>query len=223
MIQTTVVSLLLASNLTLNEASFQPTASASLRAQSQTQSELASKSISLNTRFGYELPENVYKDNILLNLAYLAGTVKSKNDVNWDNLRKPITIEFTLEPGQRFAYHDTTLLEYSDNLVLTTNSTFSASDGYKYEGGLYGMGVCHLASLIHWVALDAGLESVAPSNHDFYPIPEIPKEYGVAIYSSPDSDLSSARQNLYIKNNLDTKITFKFDYNGENLQVSISK
>lgn len=229
MIQTALTSLLTASVLTVSaiqplSGSFVPTGSAQLRSEAnQAQTELASRSMSLNTRYGYDLPENVYKDNILLNLAYLNGTVKSKNDINWDALDQPMTMEFSLEPGQRFAYHDTTLLEYSDNIVVTTNSTFGAGDGYKFEGGLYGMGVCHLASLIHWAALDAGLESVAPSNHDFYPIPEIPKKYGVAIYSNPGSLLASAKQNLYIKNNLESKVTFKFDYDGVNLKVTILK
>ena len=85
------------------------------------------------------------------------------------------------------------------------------------------MGVCHLASLIHWAALDAGIESIAPSNHDFYPIPEIPKQYGVAIYNGPDAPVASAKQNLYIKNTLDSKVTFKFNFDGDNLKVSIVK
>jgi hypothetical protein len=225
MIQNALTSLLLASTLTLTPAEFPNTASAQLTYEAkQPQVELSSKSISLDKRYGgVDLPENVYKDNILLNLAYMSGRVKSKNDIYWDELKKPFIMEFSLEPGQRFAYHDTQLVEYAQNVVLTTNSTFSAGDGYKYEGGLYGMGVCHLASIIHWVALDAGLESVAPSNHDFYPIPEIPKQYGVAIYFSPDSPLASANQNLYIKNTLDSKVTFRFEFDGDNLKVSVAK
>ncbi len=227
MIQTTLLSLATASTLMLTPAEFPTTASAQLQPQAQyqqAQNEIASRSMSLNKRYGgADLPENVYKDNILLNLAYLSGTVKSKNDINWEAIKQPFVMEFSLEPGQRFAYHDTQLAEYAQNVVLTTNSTFGAGEGYKYEGGLYGMGVCHLASIIHWAALDAGLESVAPSNHDFYPIPEIPKQYGVAIYFHPDAHLSSAKQNLYIKNTLDSKVTFRFDFDGDNLKVSVLK
>jgi len=225
MIQTALTSILLASSLSFAQAEFPNTASAQLQAEAkQAQTELASASMSLNKRYGgADMPDNVYKDNILLNIAYMNGTVKSKNDINWDSIKKPFTTTFTLNPGERFAYHDTQLAQYADNVVLTTNSTFSAGDGYKYEGGLYGMGVCHLASLINKAALNAGLESVAPSNHDFYPIPEISKEYGVAIYFDPNAPLASARQNLYIKNTLEKPITFKFDFDGDNLKVSVLK
>lgn len=224
MIQTAFVSLLTASTLMLSEAQIQPTSSAELRAETQAQTELASKAISLNTRYGgVELPENVYKDNILLNLAYLSGKVKSSKDINWDALDKPFTMTFSLEPGQRFAYHDLIANEYKENVVVTAHTNFGAGDGYKFSDGLYGMGVCHLASLIHWAALDAGLESVAPSNHDFYPIPEIPKQYGVAVYASPDSVAASVKQNLYIKNNLDSKVTFEFRYDGVNLKTTVIK
>lgn len=224
MIQTAFVSLIAASLLTVSAVSPEISGSAQLQSMNQqAQDELASRSMSLDMRYGYELPENVYKDNILLNLAYLSGAVKSKNDINWDHLHEPFTMEFSLEPGQRFAYHDVIAPEYKDNITLAVHTNFGAGDGYKYEGGLYGMGVCHLASLIHWVAKDAVLESIAPSNHDFYHIPEIPKEYGVAIFASPDAPAVSAKQNLYIKNNLDSKVTFKFDFDGVNLRVSVLK
>ncbi len=225
MIQTAFVPLLTASILTVSVATIQPQMLASLQAQQveiQAQ-ELASRQMSLNMRYGYEVPENAYKDNILLNMAYISGKVHSKNDINWDELKQPFTYEFTLEPGQRFAYHNYVLPEYSNNVVVSPNTNFGAGGGYKFADGLYGMGVCHLASLINWAAKDAGLESVAPSNHDFYAIPEIPKEYGVAIYNSPDAFDSSTKQNLYIKNTQDAPVTFKFDYDGTNLRVSVLK
>ncbi len=225
MIQTILVSSLLISNVAFTQAEFPTTASAQLKTEAtQAQIVLGSRTMSLNTRYGgVDLPENVYKDNILLNLAYLSGSVKSKNDINWDKLKQPKSREFTLEPGQIFAYHDLIDDQYKKDVAVTVHTNFGAGDGYKFEGGLYGMGVCHLASLMHWAALDAGLESIAPSNHDFYPIPEIPKEFGVAIFNSPDSPEASAKQNLYIKNTLDSKIAFKLDYDGVNLKVSILK
>lgn len=222
MIQTALSSILTASILTLSVgASSLATSEAQIQAQSETV--LGTRSMSLNTRWGYENPENVYKDNILLNLAYMNGTVKNKEDINWDNLKQPFSMEFSLEPGQRFAYHKLIDPAYQDNVAIAVDTNFGAGDGYKYSDGLYGMGVCHLASLIHWAALDAGLESVAPSNHDFYAIPEIPKEYGVAIFNNPNSPAASMKQNLYIKNNLDSKVTFKFDFDGTNLKVSVVK
>ena len=222
MIQTALSSILTASILTLSVGtSTLASSEAELHAQAQTV--LGSRSMSLNNRYGYDLPENVYKDNILLNLAYISGTVQSKNDINWDNLKQPFSMQFSLEPGQRFAYHKLIDPKYNENIAIAPNTNFGAGDGYKYEGGLYGMGVCHLASLIHWAALDAGLESIAPSNHDFYPIPEVPKEYGVAIYNSPNAPAASMKQNLYIKNNLESKVTFTFEFDGVNLKVSVVK
>lgn len=224
MIQTAFVSLVTASTLILSPVSPEISGSAQLQAQIQpVQAELGSASMSLNNRFGYDNPENPYKDNILLNLAYLSGQVKSKNDINWDKIHEPFSIQFSLEPGQRFAYHDLIDPKYADNVALAVHTNFGAGDGYKYSEGLYGMGVCHLASLINKAAKIAGIESVAPSNHDFYAIPEISKEYGVAIYASPDAKSVSEKQNLYIKNNLDSKVTFKFDFDGVNLKVTILK
>lgn len=221
MIQTALASFLTASILTLSTVSAQPFDYA--QGEPKAQVELGSASMSLDNRYGYDASENAYKDNILLNLAYLSGEVKSKEDIDWEKIKKPFTLQFSLEPGQRFAYHDVIAAQYRDNVAVTAHTNFGAGDGYKYADGLYGMGVCHLASLIHKAALSAGLESIAPTNHDFYAIPEISKEYGVAIYSSPDSQSASERQNLYIRNNLDSRVDFKFDFDGDNLRVSILK
>lgn len=224
MIQTALVSALLVSNVAFSQAEFPTTASAQLKSEaSYSQNVLSTRSMSLNMRFGYELPENAYKDNILLNLAYIHGSVKNKSDINWDNLKQPKTIEVTLESGQIFAYHDIIDPKYEGQNIKTVHTNFGAGDGYKYSDGLYGMGVCHLASLIHWAALDAGLQSEAPTNHDFFAIPEVPKEYGVAIYASPDSKEASQKQNLYIKNTFEVPVTFKFDFDGVNLKVSVIK
>lgn len=224
MIQTALISGLLVSSLSLAPSEFPTTSSAYLKSEAvYAQTELSSRTMSLDNRFGYSLPENAYKDNILLNLAYIEGVVKSKSDIDWNKLKQAKTIEMTLEPGQLFAYHDIIDLKYNKENIKTVHTNFGAGDGYKFSDGLYGMGVCHLASLMHWAALDAGLESIAPTNHDFFPIPEVPKEYGVAIYSSPDSIAASAQQNLYIRNNFNTKVTFKFDFDGDNLKISVIK
>lgn len=215
MIQTVVASFITASILALS------TASPSNLPQDKV--ELGSSSMSLDHRLEVKSANDIYKDNILLNLAYLSGEVKTKDDIDWEQIRKPFILQFSLELGQRFAYHDQVLNEYKNGIVLTTNSHFNAIEGYKTDGNLYGMGVCHLASLIHRAALSAGLESIAPTNHDFASINEIPKEYGVSIYSNPDSFAMSAKQNLYIRNNLDSKVDFSFDFDGVNLKVSVLK
>lgn len=184
---------------------------------------LASKSISLENRYANAYVNGVFKDNILLTLHYLSGTVKGRNDIVWDEVVKPKKYEFTLEPGETFAFHDTVLPEYKDKVVKTTNAHFNFTDGFLSDGWLYGDGVCHLASLIHWAALDAGLESISLASHDFARIPEIGREYGVSIKYMPGESANSARQNLYITNNQDAPVTFLFNYDGTNLEVKAVK
>jgi len=108
-------------------------------------------------------------------------------------------------------------------LAATTNAHFNHQEGFKSDGYLMGNGVCHLASLIYWAAKEAGLEAYAPTNHDFALIPEISKEYGVSIYSTPGKSLTSEKQNLYITNNYDHPVIFEFVYNGKNIRLSIYK
>lgn len=185
--------------------------------------ELSSKTISLETRYQVPSVNQVFKDNILLTLNYMSGTVRGKNDINWENVKKPAQYEFTLNPGERFAFHDTLLSQYKDGVVKTTNAHFNSSDGFLSDRWLYGDGVCHLASLIHWAALDAGLESISLASHDFARIPEISREYGVSIKYMPGETANSARQNLYITNNQNVPVTFVFEYDGTNLKVKVVK
>ena len=182
---------------------------------------VAQHEMSLDNRYQDKFVNNVFKDNILLNLAYLRGVVKSKADINWDELTKPFTYEFRLDPDKTFAFHEDVDQKYKDSLVKTTNAHFNAQEGFKTDGYLFGDGVCHLASLIYWVAKEAGLEAEAPTNHDFADIPDIPREYGVSIYSNPYSKGSNAQQNLYITNNKDKPITFKFEYQDNKVKVSV--
>jgi hypothetical protein len=178
---------------------------------------LATKSLSMTDRYDNIFVNDVFKDNILLAMNYLDGAVKSKNDVDWNNIEKPFHYEFTLEPGQEFAFHSGILPEYSKNVVKTMNTHFMWSEGYKSDGFLTGDGVCHLASLIYWAAKDASLSAYAPSNHNFATINDIPKEYGVAIMSP------SPLGNLYVTNNKDKPVTFVFNYDGTNLTVGITE
>lgn len=177
---------------------------------------ISSHEISLEKRY-----YPIQKDNILLNLAYMRG-ITSK-DVNWDEVKKPFKFEFKLDPNKTFAFHDDILDQYKDKIEKTTNAHFSFDEGFKSAGYLVGDGVCHLASLIYWAAKDAGLDANAPTNHDFMPIPEISREYGVSIYSNPLSKDSNSLQNLYITNNKGKEITFKFDYNQDKLKVSVEE
>jgi hypothetical protein len=178
---------------------------------------LASHSFSLEDRYDNKFVNDVFKDNILLTLNYMSGFVKSKADIDWNKVESPFQYKFTLEPGQEFAFHDQALPDYSKNIIQTTNAHFNWNEGFKYDGDLTGDGVCHLASLIYWTAHDAGLTTYAPSNHNFAVIPDVPKEYGVAIQSPMPSG------NLYIINNFDKPVTFIFDYDGEKLKVSVTE
>lgn len=161
----------------------------------QFQPTLATHQISLEQRYEDRWVNNIFKENILLALSRF-------------------NYEFRLEPNQTFAFHDVVLTKYQDKAVKTTNSHFNASEGFKSDGYLFGDGVCHLASLLYWVARDASLETEAPTNHSFADIPQIPKEDGVSILSK------DPRQNLYITNNRSKAIAFKFEYQDSNLKVS---
>lgn len=167
----------------------------------------AERSFSLGNRYPDEWVNTVFKDNILLTLSYLDGDVHSTKDINWNDVTKPQTYSFTLNPEEVFVFNEI--------------AHFNYNDGFKSSGYLYGDGVCHLASLIYWVAKDAGLDAVAPTNHDFRTIPEIPKEYGVSIYFHPDRPAANARQNLYVTNTLNVPIQFLFTYDGTNLTVKV--
>ena len=176
---------------------------------------LASHSFSMANRYGNEFVNTVFKDNILLTLNYLNGEVKSKSDIDWTKIESSFHYEFSLKPGEEFAFHEHTTPEYSKNVVKTTGVNFNWVEGFKSDGLLVGDGVCHLASLMYWTAKDAGLTAFAPSNHNFAQIPDVPKEYGVAI------EAPSPWGNLYIVNNFDKPVTFIFDYDGKDLDISV--
>jgi hypothetical protein len=188
-----------------------------------TKSFLATKSISLEERYNEKSVNDVFKDNILLTLYYLEEDIKNKADIDWETIGEPKQFEFSLNPDEGFAFHDQILPSFEKNVVKTTNAHFNFQDGFKSDGYLTGDGVCHLASLMYWAAKDAGLDASSPVSHDFTKINEIPKEYGVSIYSLPGAFDLSARQNLYITNNLDKGVTFSFNYDGTNLTIVITK
>lgn len=181
---------------------------------------LASRSLPLNDRYSNTFVNDVFKDNILLTLNYMNGQVKSAKDVSWNKVEADAHYEFTLKPGEEFAFHDQVLPDRAKSLVGTTHAYFGYDQGFKSDGYLTGDGVCHLASLMYWAAKDANLEAYAPSNHNFAVIPDVPKEYGVAIYANPINH-TGQMQNLYITNNKDKSITFEFDNHNSNLTLSI--
>lgn len=182
---------------------------------------LASRQISLETRYAVSSVNEAMKKNILLNLAYLSGTVKTKTDINWNNLKKSTEYSFVLRPNESFAFHDSILEEYKESVVKTTNAHFNSKEGFVSDGYLVGDGVCHFASIIYWAAKDAGLEALRTKSHSIAKIQEVPDEFGVSIYVDPRSGFG-ARNNLYIRNNSEHDVKFRFEYqeSGE-LKVSV--
>ncbi|PIS09106.1 hypothetical protein COT75_03285 [Candidatus Beckwithbacteria bacterium CG10_big_fil_rev_8_21_14_0_10_34_10] len=164
---------------------------------------LAFQSLDLGDRDENEYLNEVFSKNILLALDYLG-------------------FEFVLEPGEVFAFHENVLPEINDLGigVKTMKSHFIASEGYCSSGYLYGDGVCHLASFLYWAASEAGLETLGLTAHGFQPIPGVPEKYMIAVKYSP-LDLSSAKQNLYLVNNLDYSIRFVFKIKGDDLELKV--
>lgn len=186
---------------------------------------LAQKELDLKTRLPDPYGALVFEDNILLALHYLKNDVRNfqseekplnSSNINWEKVREPFEVSFTLEPGQVFAFHGGSLPEFEKNITTTMNSRFFIDEGYKSYAGLGGNGVCHLASLIDWAATDADLEVTAKVNHDFFPVPGVPSKYGVSILSQ--SDL----QNLYVKNTRSSKVKFIFKIEGDHITLSLN-
>lgn len=188
-----------------------------------TKNTLASHQISLENRAYGGWINNIFKENILLTIAYGRKIVNAGQPVDWTEVNKSFHYSFKLEPGKVFSFTNMVAPRYQAEAVHWNEIHYYLSEGYLSDGNLIGDGVCHLASLMYWVAKDAGLEAEAPTNHDFAAIPEISKEYGVAIYYDPNNLSVSGAQNLYIKNNKTVSVNFVFDYDGTNLQFKIEE
>lgn len=183
---------------------------------------LAVKSMSLDNRYPVKSVNEVFKQNILLTVAYMEqhGTVPT---IDTKTIDKPLHHAITLHNGEVFAFHDNILPAYKSKVVATTNAHFNGQEGFKSDGYLIGDGVCHLASLIAFAARSAGLGVVSPTSHDFADIPDVPKQYGVSIYASPTRSVNSERQNLYITNTFSEDVTIVLDYQNSTLKVTILK
>ncbi|MCL4360584.1 VanW family protein [Patescibacteria group bacterium] len=180
---------------------------------------LAYHAFSLDDRYGNTFVNTVFKDNILLAVRYTTGGAVNPNTLNWTAIQKPFTASLTLRPGETFAFHDNVLPEYRGKIAKTPGVHFTSAEGFKSDGYLVGDGVCHLASLLYWVARDAGLAAYAPVRHNFAPIADVPKEYGVSIYALGDSR-GSELQNLYITNTKPEPVVFRFSFDGTKLGIT---
>lgn len=92
---------------------------------------LSSREMSLSNRHPVGFINDVYRKNILLNLAYLSGRVTKASDINWDEITKPFSYEFILNPYQTFAFHEDVKNKYRRILSKTTNAHFNAREGFK--------------------------------------------------------------------------------------------
>ena len=185
--------------------------------------QLAVREFSLEKRYADSFVNGVFRDNILLVLKYSSGGKIDARNIDWKKVNEPFVHKLILKPGETFAYHEDVLPKYEGKIAKTTNALFNYDQGFKSDGWLMGDGVCHLASLLYWVAKDAGLDAVAPVRHDFANIPEVPREFGVSIYNNPGKNAGDQAQNLYITNNKDKDVTFVFDYDGKNLKITAEK
>lgn len=180
-------------------------------------------SLLLDNRHANSDINKIFKNNILLTLSYMSGKVKDKSDIDWNEIAKPSEFKIKIDPNSAFAFHDTVLAQYRNKNLVGTNAHFSSDEGFLSSGYLYGDGVCHLASLINKTAIQAGLNTESPVNHDFAKIPDIEQKYGVSIYTSPANPQNSSAQNLYIENNTGKPVYLVFNYNQNHLELEIIK
>jgi hypothetical protein len=183
---------------------------------------IVTREMSLTNRYPLEAVNNVFADNIRLNIAYLSGQART-SAVTWDEIKAPTVYEIVLKSGEVFAFHEDVLPQYQGKVVKTTNAHFNAQEGFLYSGKYFGDGVCHLASLLYWAAKDAGLAAYAPTNHDFAAIPDIPREYGVSIYYTPGNYAGNALQNLYIENTFAEDIIIRVEQTENSVVASVVK
>jgi hypothetical protein len=174
---------------------------------------LAEHVLDLNERLpDSEKGNEVFKYNILLNLKYLEGNL---------GLGDSFTTEVELQPEEVFAYHENLLPEFQGKQVKTSETRFIAQEGYQAFWGLYGNGVCHLASLMNWTASDAGLKVTALANHNFWPIPGVPKEFGTSIRYLPNDNWRTRNQNLYIENPFEEPVKLVFYSSPDEVKLKV--
>lgn len=178
---------------------------------------LSSESLNLSNRYPVKRTSDGFSENIFIALNYLALQGK-----NYKGGKGNFSFSLILNPNEVFAFHKNVLPKFKQDKIITQESGFLKSDGYRVVAGLQGNGVCHLASLMNLVASEAGLEVTAPVNHNFAQIPGIDKKYGTSIYYLPNGGEISQRQNLYIRNTKEYPVEFKFSLTEDLLDFSIN-
>jgi hypothetical protein len=220
----TILTTALATSLLFNTAtpsSFLTAGQAGILVEKNQKVLLASESLDLSYRYPVESVSKGFKENILVNLYHFS---QIGSDTPYEGIgsleaqeKLPDTFSITLKPNEVFAFHDKILAQYKEDKVLAPKSKYGSRDGYLLISGLYGNGVCHLATLMNWVASETDLEVTALTRHDFAKIPGTDPKLGTSISygNSPE------RQNLYIKNNKPSSVVLEFKIEGDNLFFSI--
>lgn len=185
-------------------------------------SPIASEKLSLTNRYPDKYVNDIFRKNILLALLFLKSENKPIKDTD---ISSEATYEYSLrlEPSEVFAFHDDVLPKYAGKVTKTTGAHFNYSDGFYFSGMYYGDGVCHLASLMHKAAKEAGLTVEAPTRHDFAVIPDIEPEYGTSIFYTPGSYEANSLQNLYITNSQSEPVNLVFTYSEDQVKFAIYK
>lgn len=190
---------------------------------------LSSAFLDLTKRVPDRTVNEIFADNILLNLHYIKGDVA---DVSiepirgqnwkpiWEKVREPFAFSITLNPGEVFAFHNYVLPEFEGRKLKASWTQFSSWEGYKTYAGLSGNGVCHLATLINYVATKAGLKVTAPTRHDFFLVNGFDRTFGTSIYYGAGGYTAEV-QNLYIENIFDIPIAFIFSSYGERVGLKV--
>lgn len=189
----------------------------------RTNTVLSQATYSLSNRYAEPSVNSVFSDNILLTLAYMNGKINKSENISWNAVKTPGVYTLLLKTGETFAFHETTLEKYKGKVTSTTNAHFNSNEGFKSDGWLIGDGVCHLASFMNAVSKEAGLQTEAPTRHDFAVIPDVPKQLGVSIFYSPSDPSTSTLQNLYITNTYSKTIAFIFTHEKDNLNIKIEQ
>ncbi|MEK7611431.1 MAG: VanW family protein [Patescibacteria group bacterium] len=178
------------------------------------------ETLDLTQRHGNRAINAGYGDNIRLYLHYLKGDAPQLEN-NWTKIREPFSFNLTLAPGQVLAFHPAVLPELRNKTVFFADTNLSASDGYRAVDGLWGKGVCDIASFLNMAATKAGLKVTAKTNHDFAPISGVDRRYGTSIYYDPSENLSSQKQNLYLENTRLNPLTIMFSVGETNVEIVV--
>lgn len=183
---------------------------------------LSTGTMDLSYRYPIENTSRVFAENILVNLYHLSRLGKGESEQITEGFKPqenvPASFSLTLQPGEVFAFHDQVLNQYKESKIVAPEGGYRPKDGYILLGGLYGNGVCHLATLMNYVARRSGVEVTALTRHDFAPVPGFDREYGTSISTGN----SPERQNLYIKNDKEMPLELKFDLQGNELVFTMS-